>query len=254
MKEFKYGRKQRSHNPNVPHLRARLKDQVLPPIPDSIDYTAKMPADLGMMLNDRLGDCTCAAYYHARQVWTCVAQGTEITEPDHNVQKLYEEACGYIPFLPWTDRGGIEQDVLTFLLNTGAPIGPHGQNRQKILGFVEVDNTNIDHVKRTIFESGVAYIGFPIPSNFSQDSEVWDYDPRATITDQGHAVVLAGYDSEGAVVISWGKRYKMTWSFVVNVVDEIYLLVDQSWIEATGLTPAGITLTELEQQMQYLRK
>ncbi len=68
----------------------------LPPPPAAVDYTKGMPTDLGMMLNDSLGDCTCAAYYHARQVWT-FNTGKMVTEPDGDVEDLYVKACGYDP-------------------------------------------------------------------------------------------------------------------------------------------------------------
>ena len=66
----KFGRLHRTYDPRIPHLSALLAGQVPPPPPPSIDWTKGMPANLGMMLNDTLGDCTCAAVYHAIQVWT----------------------------------------------------------------------------------------------------------------------------------------------------------------------------------------
>ena len=248
----RFGRNPRAFNPRVPHLSSFLAGQILPPPPLSVDNTAGMPADFGMMLNDNLGDCTCAAYYHARQVWTFRAQGTEVTEPDTDVDELYEQACGYDPTQPGEGPGGNEQDVLTYLLNTGAPVGT-GQQRQKIFAFVEVDPRNNDDVKRTIYDCGVAYIGFPVPSNLSPDDPVWDYDVASPMTDEGHAVILAGYDENGAVVISWGQRYKMTWAFITNLVDEVYAIADGAWIASGGQTPAGMTLAQLEAQMQAIK-
>ena len=83
-----------------------------------------MPADFGVMLNDQLGCCTIAAYFHARQVWSFNAGGMEITNPDSDVLFGYQKICGYDPSNPTTDQGGNEQDVLTYLLNTGPPVRP----------------------------------------------------------------------------------------------------------------------------------
>jgi len=248
-----FGRSARTFDPRVPHLSALTAGKKLPAPPASIDYVAKMPANFGMMLNDNLGDCTCAAYYHARQVWTFVGQGAEVTEPDPDVGELYVQACGYDPSKPGPGPGGNEQHVLSFLLNTGAPIGAGGQQRDKILAFVEVDHRNTDDVKRTIDECGVAYIGFPVPSNVSYDNRIWDYDPSVPMTKEGHAVVLAGYDAKAATAISWGRLYTVTWSFITNIVDEIYAIADRSWVEKTGKTPAGLTLAQLEAQMQAIK-
>jgi len=249
----KFGRTARTFDPRVPHMSALLAGKKLPPPPISIDYAAKLPPNFGMMLNDNLGDCTCAAYYHARQVWTFNSAGTEITEPDQDVRGLYVQACGYNPSQPGPGPGGNEQLVLRFLLKTGAPIGPSGQQRDKILAFVEVDHRNAEDVKRTIDDCGVAYIGFPVPENVSYDNRTWDYDPNAPMTNEGHAVVLVGYDANAATAISWGRLYTVTWSFISNIVDEVYAIADSSWVEKTGKTPAAMTLAQLEEQMQALR-
>ena len=81
----------------------------------------------------------------------------------------------------------------------------------------------------------------------------YDYDPRIedakqflrfaadadTSIEGGHCVVLAGFDDDGATVISWGALYKMTWAFFSRYVDEAYGLISALWIEKTGATPAN---------------
>jgi hypothetical protein len=96
---YKLGRLHRSFDPRIPHYSALVTGKSVQPPPTEVDYTKGMPANLGMMLNDRLGDCTCAAVYHALQVWSFDAtKGKSIdTEPDSDVEKLYELACGYKP-------------------------------------------------------------------------------------------------------------------------------------------------------------
>src|SRR6516164_9460589 len=56
---LKLGRLDRTFNPRVPHLSAILasnKNLAVPPV--QVDYSKGMPEDLGMMLNDKIGDCT----------------------------------------------------------------------------------------------------------------------------------------------------------------------------------------------------
>ena len=254
----KLGRLHRTYDPRVPHMSALLAGQTPPPPPPSVDWTNGMPNSLGMMLNDTLGDCTCAAVYHALQVWSFNANPPIDTEPDPDVEKLYILACGYNPRAGGEGPGGNEQHVLTYLLKHGAPTGSNGQARHKISAFVEVDPRNIDDVKRTINDCGVAYIGFnvpqfivPPPPNVPPD--VWDVQSTDTQIVGGHAVVLAGYDATGARVISWGQYYKMTWAFFSAYVDEVYAIADQTWIEAKGTSPGGLSLAELEVQMQALQ-
>lgn len=248
------GRKSRLFNPKIAHMSAIAGAMILPEPPVSVDWTHNIP-HFGMMLNDQLGDCTCAAVYHARQIWTANVI-TEQTESDDMVLKLYEEACGYVPGNLNSDNGGVEQHVLLHLLNTGFPL--NDGSRDKILAFVEVDPRNIDDVKRTINECGVAYIGFEVPKNLlpsdgSNPAPVWKLDPNDCDTEGGHAVILAGYDEEGPIVISWGEKYKMTWEFFQYFTDEVYAIASNDWFLKTGKTPLGLTLDELKKLMIGIR-
>jgi hypothetical protein len=254
---FRLGRLHRTYDARVPHLSALLAGQALQPPPPAVDWTKAMPSNLGMMLNNKLGDCTCAAVYHAKQVWTFNAGSAMVTQPDSDVEKLYILACGYNPRVPGEGPGGIEQKVLTYWLNHGVPIGPAGAQREKIAAFVEVDPRNVDDVKRTINDCGVAYIGFNVPQSVMPPNQpppsVWNYVPNDSNIIGGHAVVLAGYDDSGAKVISWGQYYTMTWEFFAHFVDEVYAIADVEWIKNIGTSPGGLTLDELEAQMNGLK-
>ena len=251
------GRTQRTYDSRIPHMSALLAGQTLAPPPPEKNWTTGMPQELGMMMNDTLGDCTCAAVYHAQQVWTYNAGGTMQTQPDFDVEKLYVLACGYNPRVGGEGPGGNEQKVLAYLLNHGAPMGPKGKARNKIAAFVEVDPRNLDDVKRTICDCGVAYIGFNVPQYIvpgppAEPPRIWDVQNTNNAIVGGHAVVLAGYDANGAKVISWGEYYTMTWAFFAKYVDEVYAIADAMWVESKGTTPGGLSLDELEVQMKAL--
>ena len=57
----------------------------------------------------------------------------------------------------------------------------------------------------------------------------------------------------GFSLISWGEKFWMSNNFFNHFVDEAYGLVDVDWLVATGRTPLGITLTELDAQMAPLK-
>ena len=249
----KLGRKPRTFNPKVPHMSAMLGAMdSLPAPPPAVDWT-KGITNFGMMLNDQLGDCTCAAVYHARQIWTANT-GVEKTESDNTVLSLYEAVAGYVPGDMNTDNGAVEQEVLAYLLNTGAPLDD-GQ-RDKIIAFVEVDPRNIDDVKRTINDCGVAYIGIEVPNSLMSSPDVaplWKVDHNNRGIEGGHAIILVGYDSVGPYLISWGQKYQMTWEFFQTYCDEVYAIADNSWISATGKTPLGMAVSDLQKLMSAIR-
>jgi hypothetical protein len=256
----KFGRLARDFDPKVPHLSAVIASKLQSPPPRSRHWASRMPANLGVMLNDKLLNCTCAAFYHALQVWSFNATGRStadmLTVSDTTVMQLYTLACGYDSSKPGEGPGGKGQHVLKYLLNHGAPIGQ--RRRNKILAFIEVDPRQIDDVKRAINDCGLVYVGFQVPKNLGPHNhdlpKIWDVDPSNRRIIGGHAVVLPGYDENTLDVISWGRFYKMTWTFFRKYVDEVYAIADRAWIAATGKTPAGLTLEELERQMQALRE
>lgn len=240
---LKFGRLPRIYDLRVPKL-ATMRRVRFPLVPVAIDYSVGMPTNLGMMLNDSLGDCVEAAVGHAIQVWS-FNTGSMTTPPDSAIEKFYEEAGGYVQGDPNTDNGTVLQVALMDWLNT--PVSCN-----KLAAFVEVDQQNIEDVHRTIYECGFIYIGFNVPAYMPMDAgSVWDVDPAADNSIiGGHAVVLCGYDASGNMtVISWGARYTMTPAFWAQFVDECYALANIDWVNATGNTPAGVSLAELEALM-----
>ena len=256
----KFGRLARDIDPKVPHLSAVIASKRQSPPRLSRHWGSRMPTDLGMMLNDKLLNCTCAAFYHALQVWSFNAAGRSsakmATVSDTDVADLYTLACGYDAGKPGEGPGGKAQQVLRYLLNQGAPIGR--RRRNKILAYIEVDPRHVNDVKRAINDCGLVYVGFHVPKYLGPQNrhlpKVWDVDPSNRRILGGHAVVLPGYDEQTLDVISWGRFYKMTWAFFGKYVDEVYAIADQAWIDATGKTPGGLTLKDLETQMHALRE
>lgn len=218
---MKLGRKPRAFNPAVPHFSAlRFSLAAAPTFPEACDYTIGLPADLGAMGNLDRGDCTCAAMYHAEQVWTHDA-GTLDTEPADIVLKCYSEFCGYVPGDPSTDQGGVEQDVLADWMRKGIPLSDGSVN--KLAAFVELDPGRQDDIKAAIYSAGGVYIGFDVPRYLmaGQPPDVWALKPDAdNAIIGGHAVFVAGYDATAVTLISWGRLYKMEWPFWVKFVDE----------------------------------
>lgn len=253
---YRYGKNTRTTFRNVLHMSSLLHMAAPLAIPVSVHYSrGVMPHSTGMMLNDTLGDCTCAGVYHSRQTWSYHATGTMQTESDNCVLDLYENACGYVDGDASTDNGGDEQNVLGFLRNTGYLL--NNGTRDHIYGFVQVDQRSLDDVKRTIYECGVAYIGFSVPASLenNQFATVWDVVPGQTNSVGGHCVILTGYDSDAHLfdVTSWGSTmYQMTENFFQTFTDECWAINSPDWYAATGKSILGIDPNTLAQMMPAL--
>ena len=255
---FKLGRQKRDHDPRFPHMSALMAGRRPSVMPTPVNWSQLMPPDLGMMLNDQLGDCTCAAVYHLIQLWSFVVTGKMLTEPDAMVEKAYELIDGYVPGDPSTDQGGIMQHVMRYWLKTGVPMDD-GVN--KALAVVEVDPQNDIDMTTAIVDCAAVNIGFNVPAFLMPDNGdpppmVWDVRPGADDTIiGGHDVIAPGFDAHARLnIISWGVRaYTMTKAFRDKYVTEAYAIANPQWINAKGTTPGGLSVVQLEHQMQALR-
>lgn len=240
---FRLGKSSPSHDART--LMAGKYMQALPPAPASVDWTGPVSFPCGMAMNDKLGDCTCAAAAHSVQLTTANANPPEVTLPDSAVLALYEAACGYNPADPSSDRGGVERCVLNYWRQNG--IGGAGH---AISAYAAVNPLNQAEVSQAINLFCFVYIGVMLPvSAQSQVGGVWDVDNTtagAPGSWGGHAVIVCQYDPAGLTVITWGAKQRMTWDFWKRYVDEAYVCLTPDWIAKDGQSPSGFDLAALQ--------
>lgn len=239
------GKKPARHDPRTLQMANYL---LLPPIPATQDWTKKASSAWGMMLNDELGDCTCAAVGHAIQSWTANAGPKEITISDKEVVAAYSAITGYDPGDPSTDQGAVEMDVLRYWRKKG--IGGH-----KIQAYVALEPKNHEHARAAVDLFGGAYIGVSLPIS-AQKQSVWSVPPGGP-TGQGapgswggHAVIVLAYDSHGLTCITWGARKKLTWSFWDTYCDESYAMISPDWVAKNKPSPEGFDLAALQTDLK----
>lgn len=245
MPDKKLGRKAIKTDSRTLKLARYVK--ALPPAPANRDWLGSVK-DWGMMLNDNLGDCTCAACGHAVQIWTLNTKG-EVTVPDSAVLKAYEQWCGYNPSDPSTDQGGIELDVLNDWRQNDMA-GHH------LSAFAAVKFDNLAEVKQAINLFGGVYIGLALPVT-AQTQSSWSYVPGTKNNEAGswggHAVFVGKYSEAGFTCITWGEPMWMSNSFWLHYVDEAYALVSTDFLNAKGDTPTGFALPQLLADLAQIR-
>lgn len=234
---------------DVRALRLANYTRALPPAPAALDLSGPVTG-LGMMMNDSLGDCTCAAVGHMIQVWTANASA-QVILPDSEVLALYERACGYVPGDPSTDQGGMETEVLKYWRDSGIFPG------HTLAGWCSVQPGNHQEVMQCLQLFGAVYIGVALPTTAqSQVGGVWDVvenrGPGTPGSWGGHAVPVVAYDGEGLTVITWGAYQKMTWAFWDAYVDEAHGPLSADWIERAGKSPTGMYWTKLKADLAAL--
>lgn len=252
---FKLGRQARTFDAAIPHV-ATLKRAMaapLPPLPVAVNNAARLPPNVGMFANDRVGCCTCAGMGHLIQLWSQDAEGAERSVTDAQVLQAYREVAGYdgVPG-DASDRGAVEQDVLHYWQNVGFPLA---EGRLKVGAVYEVNPRDLAGLCEVIMEFGAAYVGFEVPSGFMDDLPplLWEDRPEYGEIEGGHCVLLHSFDRTDPAnpifgVTSWGtnRKYRMAASFVRRYLDEAYGIVSSLWIDKSGKTPYGLDLAALE--------
>jgi len=246
--KVKLGKQTAHHDKRVPMLSKYTTG--LPAPPAKVDYTAKI-TNLGMMLNDKLGDCTCAAVGHCIQEWTAEAQKQQVILPDQTILQLYEVVGHYNPNNPNTDKGAIELNVLNYWL-----ANPVAGNQ--LSAFAALEPHNHQEIQDAVYIFGNCYIGLALPLT-AQTQTVWTVPPGgpngqgAPGSWGGHAVPIVAYDQRGLTCITWGELKRMTWQFWNAYCDEAYGLLSPDWVDA-GKTPAGFNWQQLETDMADIRQ
>lgn len=210
-----------------------------PPAPPVVDYVSKVP-DWPMYLNDRYGDCTCAAAGHMIEAWTEYGAGATVKITDDEVLTAYEAVSGFDPKTGANDNGAVMQDVLDYWRKTG--IGGH-----KILAFAQIDVKNAAELDAAMNLFGHLYLGINFPETAMKQfdkGQPWDVVSGAKV-EGGHAIDW-GYvaQHQNHKIITWGKAQEMTAAFFDAYVEEAWVVLNQEWIK-DNKAPAGFDIDAL---------
>lgn len=221
----------------------------LPALPTNSDWSQSV-SEWGMMMNDSVGDCTCASAGHLIMGWTA-DQGNEVVPTDEQIIAAYSAITGYNPSDPSTDNGANELDVLNYWRATGIA----GHN---IGAFMSIDSSNLDHIKYAVYLFGGAYIGVALPAGV-QGADSWG-DPPSQDGDWapgswgGHAVPIVAFDDDAQefTVITWGKPLKMSYGFFAAYCEEAYAVLSPDFVNGNQPAPNGFDLPTLQSDLNDL--
>jgi hypothetical protein len=246
---MKLGKASPVHDPRTLLLANYLNPETLPPAPTKYVWAKNVGASAwGMMDNDKIGDCTCAAAGHLIMEWTD-DNGTLFTPPDQDIINAYAAITGYNPVTGANDNGANETDVLNYWRKTGIAGHP-------ILAYAALEPQNHNHIMQSVFLFGGCYIGLGLPIS-AQTQTVWSVPPGGATGKGapgswgGHAVPVIAYDSHGLTVITWGATKKMTWSFWNTYCDESYAVISADFA-GTKPAPNGFDLAALQADLKEI--
>lgn len=194
---------------------------LLPEAPLEFDNTHGIK-DWGMMLNDDLGDCTIATPGHLIQGWTAAA-GKMVTVPDSAIEAAYCKWDGYVVGNPSTDQGG---DILTVLQDWQ----DQTLDGNQITAHAEVNMTQLRWQQALYLFRGID-CGVQLPfAAQKQVGHTWDITENgqgvgAPGTWGGHCMAAEAYDPDGVTFITWGRKQRATWRWVMYYCDEAHAIL-----------------------------
>lgn len=252
-RKLKLGKLTARHDPRA-LLLASYVTPALPAPPATCDVSDKITS-WGMMQNDQVGDCTCAAAGHLLMEWTANAGKKMFTPTDKQIIAAYSAITGYNPTTGANDNGANEVDVLNYWRQTG--IAGH-----KIGAFVSLEPSNHTHVMDGVYIFEGCYIGLSLPTSAQaqvQNHQPWSVPPGGTTGDGkpgswgGHAVPVVAYDSRGVTCVTWGALQSMTWSFWEAYCEEAYAILSNDYLTGKKKTPQGFGMQQLQADLQDLK-
>ncbi len=189
--------------------------------------------------NDRYGDCFYACVCHNVQAWAG-ANGLSVTFDPAQVVKRYLELSGGDNGLDW---GPVEQEFV------GGIIGPNGPHQS--LSLLGIDPNDVGAMTTAIDTFGPVQFTLAVPDVWiaqqSYPGAVWDATPRAAANPQnGHAVLLTGYDTTSYTVRTWGLEppIRLTHKGVRICDPEAGVALGAEWFGPHGLSPSHHTYAD----------
>jgi len=199
---------------------AFLDETKLPPVPPTFghhDLYAARP--IGMLGNDKYGDCVWAGAAHETMLWGDEAKHT-FTFTDKSVLSDYAKVTGFNPDDPNSDQGTDMSKAASYRRKTGV-IDAHGK-RHKVAAYLALRVGNLDDVKQACYLFGAVGLGVKFPESAMDQfnkGQPWSVVPGSKI-EGGHYVPLVGFDGTHFLIVTWGKLHPMDPDFLQTYMDE----------------------------------
>lgn len=241
----------------VPHLSARAALSRMT-APASADWHAKMPADADALGNDAIGNCVPCAASRSIQMRRVNAWGDTWKPTADLTETLYRKWAAWDGTAA-TDLGTDTAAAMMAWANQGIR-APADSQSLDIPWWCQVAPTNVDHVKLAIATTGPVQVTLAMPNAWQEHEDVWDVPSSGLDSPSGqpggwgsHRVCSGRYDADGTMwVLSWGIYIPVTpqaWAAYTLAVD---VTLSRDWLNATGLSPAGLDLLALQSDMAAL--
>lgn len=240
-------------HPESTHPRLKFGDFLAPgyaaTVPPSVDFLSLVGGTWPMFANNRLSNCTCAAAGHTEEVWSKYGTSNLVIVTDADVIRLYEQASGYNPADPSTDKGAVMQDVFEVWRRVG--LGSH-----RLAAFVQIDPHDQVLCKTALYYFGALNVGANLPRAAIQQTnagQLWDVVPGMNTTDVGgHAFHVGAVTDTGIWEgTTWGRLQGITPKWWDTYVEEVWAPISLEWTQQ-GTAPNHLLTVDMNAEFTNL--
>jgi hypothetical protein len=205
-----------------------------PPVPNRFDWDeahSNLTIPTPMFANDELGCCVISGRAHQTLRFEALEQRTVIPITDNDVKAEYFKESG------GQDSGLVILDSLKSWRSEGWKVG---DATYTIHAFASVDWRSPQSVKIAAYYLTGCYSGVMLPESAKDEfssGKVWSDLSCEPGGWGGHMMYICGYDPEGVMFVTWGKKQRATWEWVRKYCDEMYGIVDSrdKWVNSSLL-------------------
>lgn len=238
------------HRPHLglPRLAARMDLDALK-APDACDWHQYIALDGDALGNDLHSNCVPCGALRRVQIARAVSAGDRRAPTTEQALDLYRR-WGW-DGTEADDIGLRSDDAASRWAAGGIPWGGQWEDVPNIVALAPV---NFDHLRAAIAYLGPVQMDFALPWS-AQGMTYWAAatSPDGTPGSWGaHRVCVGRYDRRTFYALSWGRGIPMTLDFVARYAINAEATVSRSWLNALGLSPAGLDLAALERESAAL--
>ena len=242
-------------DPAVPALRDVLGATGVPAVWPDADWRGGVYGERIMGDNDWVGDCVVVACANG-----VLTQSSSALKPS----RMSDDEClaAYIaatdpPYDPLTrtnDSGIVIASYLRHWCQSGVTIGG---KLDKLIGYASVHPTDRVMVRQAIGLGGGVLIGAQLPVIAQAQISAGNPWVAGRLTDTnaapgswgGHGMWALSADPYGVWVVTWGELQRLEWSAWDDWVDECYLCISPTFLDAKGFDPASVNLAAIQAAM-----
>ena len=236
----------------LPQMRAAFSGMMTRPL-GSTNWRAKL-GPMGMLGNDRYGNCAWAGLLHLWQGWT--ANNGAVLIPDTACALAdYGRATGFSAGPPVVnDNGTVLASALAYAMQTGLAIQSDAALR--MLGAAaSIQPDDLTGIMRACDLFGCCYTGMALPGNAEDDFAAGrEWRDMTGQPEDGHCPPILDYDlaTRTFYCLTWGRVQTMSFDYWLKYGTEAHAILSRDWLGPTRIAPSGLSMATMDGMIRDL--